>query len=141
MGTFKFKASSPGLTTNYTTEEFTIENSIKKFALSYSDDIENVVRNELFNVSILIIGEDDNPYIGQVDVEFDQSPYSSFDELKPVINYDGDFSIEVLPLRSGKLILYALVTDFFNHSFNDLIEITSQSAAIEIVFDPIVRFI
>lgn len=88
----------------------------------------------------MIIGEDDNLYIGRVDVEFDQSLYWSFDELEPVINYNGNFSIEVLPLRSGKLVLYASVTDLFIHNFNDFMEINSHTAAIEIVFDPIVRF-
>ncbi|OMJ67594.1 hypothetical protein SteCoe_35200 [Stentor coeruleus] len=135
LGTFKFKASSSGITSGYATEEHTIENAIKSLSISYSG--ENIIRGTTFEVEITIIGEDDKSYIGAVDIKFDPTPHWSFSGLEDYVNDIGSKKIQVTPLRSGPIFITVSATDLLENPITDTLDLVSHTAAIEVVFNPI----
>ncbi|OMJ69112.1 hypothetical protein SteCoe_33249 [Stentor coeruleus] len=136
FGKFRFKASSSGLISGYTTEEITIENAIKSILITYNSE-EDIIRDIQFEVEISIIGEDDNLYIGSVEIELDQTPYWSFNGLETYTNDIGSKKIQVTPLRSGPISITISVTDLLGNPFSKTLDLVSHKAAIEVIFNEI----
>ncbi|OMJ92803.1 hypothetical protein SteCoe_4343 [Stentor coeruleus] len=135
-GTFKFKVVSTELETGYS-DVITITNSIKTINFSLSGGGTSVDRDTPFTITIILLGDDDNHYLGSVSVTLSQEIYDTFNGLSSGASTIGTVDFTLTPLRSGPVKLIASVTDLLNLDKTDDKTLTSRGAAIEIIIENI----